>query len=180
MWRGWIPIVATGALAACVIPWLHPKLSDDLPPPSIDAEYEVYSRVLAGLGDSLILGDSTEVFAALVDAQKQFQMAWQDYRAKQSSARSLQLGGLAPGLRLRLASTAPRYTPGACLNDVPRVRLSRVGFNPDTTRAVVFYRLRVGGPPYPGCGYVSEGILYLARKPGRAWRVVDGGRLWIT
>lgn len=81
--------------------------------------------------------------------------------------------GVASRLGIRLLTTPPAMrVPGE--RPVPQLAVSAPGFNSDSTIAVVEVAFHCG----PLCG--SGQVLYLARRPGRAWRIWHADLTWVS
>ena len=176
-------------LDACGLPLLNPRLSDAPPLGARDAEYEVYSHVLAAMKSPLIIEATTRGLPFCDAPGSRLPFCWsdrvsgdfldakRDYGTKNKSPVSFK-AAFSPDLPVQFDRSAPP-TSESCTT-IPRVTLSRVGFNTDTTKAVISFRVTVGTGPYPGCGFMYGGLLFLARKPGRAWTTWRSGSGWIT
>jgi len=176
-------------LDACSLPLFNPRLSDAPPLGAPDAEYEVYSHVLAAMKSPLIIEDNSGGWPFCDAPGSRLPFCWsdrvsgdfldakRDYGTKNKSPVSFK-AAFSPDLPVQFDRSAPP-TSESCTT-IPRVTLSRVGFNTDTTKAVISFRVTVGTGPYPGCGFMYGGLLFLARKPGRAWTTWRSGSGWIT
>ena len=180
-------------VTGCVASW-HTlvRYSTEPAPPGESLTTSIYEVVLPGIvgGDSrpvLLLSesDSTPQLAAVVEGghpavpgywadtlRREVQAALSDPALMQDAAPAEVLAAATSvGVRLLADSGAS----GALVEQqVARLRLSRPGFNKDSTIAAVradFY-----------CGFLcGEGVtLLLARRPGYRWRVWQASRRWVS
>jgi hypothetical protein len=80
---------------------------------------------------------------------------------------------VASRLGIRFVSELP-VQPTTHTRPLPRMSLSAPGFNQDSTIAILDVAFHCG----PLCG--SGQVLYLARKPGRAWRIWHRELTWVS
>src|SRR5512143_3430819 len=156
-------------------------------PAGLDPVYSIYSVLLRRLSrDVILVNDSTrplqmcqptEEHCWLSHIPLDYKTAADDYLLRNRNRATVQ--NLFPDsiqVRLQDLATSP---PHGC-HDAPRVTLSRVGFNRDTTRAIVAYSIVVGEGPYPGCGYLQGLVVALHRDHDGIWRLFQELAGWIT
>jgi hypothetical protein len=71
-------------------------------------------------------------------------------------------------------------TMGTTCSGIPLVRLSRAGFNADSTVAILGYSYQIGAGPYPGCGFMAGELAGYRRTPGHRWTRWKVLLSWIT
>jgi hypothetical protein len=154
-------------------------------PATAGPEYAVYAALLTTQRGQVVVLDTTQPMYLCrpsasscwaATATDDFKVAAADYLLENATAVRLQ-PALGPAAHLARDWTGPPIT--GC-QDTPRVTLTRVGFSPDTTRAVAGYSVRVGQGPYPGCGYVAGAIVGLSRSPDGTWRITREFMRWTT
>jgi hypothetical protein len=156
-------------------------------PSASGADYAVYAAVLARVNYEVRVAEKTEegwrcdsASAPLCAPRRfseEFQEALRDYATKQAQVAVLPRppAPARPVARRQVpAREASRCWP------MPTASFSRVGFNSDSTHAVVFYSESTGPGPYPGCGYVSGQLLLLKRDNPGGWRVATVALKYIT
>jgi hypothetical protein len=105
------------------------------------------------------------------DSLKRQVRAALDDPALANEADTVVIKAAAEELHLTPQTEAPASTGS---RPVPRLWLSAPGFNADSTIAVVRGSFWCG----PLCG--SGEVLFLARRPGTAWRIWDSELLWVS
>jgi len=171
---------------------VRPKL-----PPGWSLETDVYSHVLRPeRGDSrdhplrtpLVVAESTVTDGVPTSAARFLRGHWPSSvkagfdsafvdLARQNVTRRPISSAVVRDLDLDVGSPTP--TCGArhgveCQEQVSRVRVSAIGFNSDSTYAVVYRAMWCG----PLCG---TGVVFLLRRsPGRRWTVWSGELTWIS
>ncbi len=163
-------------LSGCGQPLFRRPLSDLPPMGAMDQEYEVYSHILREYRTLIVVDDSTSGLLpcayprgnfGCIDtaAARQHAVAVADYLERNRAQGAIQLR-FAPGIPVVLAHTwHPRDSVQRA--HVWRLTLSRVGFNVDSSEAIVTYALSRGrGGRH---GFAHGGTLVLRRKPSRAW-----------
>jgi hypothetical protein len=152
-----------------------------------DADYAVYAAVLARVKYQVRVAEETEegwrcdsASASFCDPRrfsKEFQEAFRDYATKQAQVTVLPRppAPARPAARWQVPpGEASRCWP------MPTASFSRVGYNSDSTHAVVSYSESTGPGPFPGCGYVSGQLLLLQRDNLGGWRVATVALEFIT
>ena len=142
------------------------------------AEYVIYSTVLAEVNYEVRVAERTEegrpcdsTFAPFCDPRRfseKFQEALRDYAVKRRDVTVL------PRLPIPARPVAQWRAPAGEASHcwpMPTSRFSRVGFNRDSTHAVVSYSESAGPGPFPGCGYLSSQLLLLQRAESGEWRI---------
>ena len=160
------------------------------PPPSADevspVEYDVYAALLDE-GGPIIPPDSTDLVIChatfVVDACRwpsadPMPEAWTSYVERGRRAAAIDPAALRQR-GLKVVSRTARRDPHAC-GGPSWIGLSRVGFNHDSTEAIVRYSMSVGAGPYPGCGYAAGSLVRYWRKPGGKWKSKDVLSQWMT
>lgn len=148
------------------------------------AEYAVYAAVLAAVNYEVRVAEETHEAwscepASLCDPRgipAEYREALRDYMAK----------GAAPTVLPRTPAPArpvrrwqvPQGAEARCW-PMPTASLSRVGFNADSTHAVMTYSESTGPGPFPGCGYFSGKLLLLRRTEQGEWVATVAAR-WMT
>ena len=175
-------LIATTYLASCrSVARNHPT------PIGPDPVYSVYSVLLRRLSrDVILVNDSTEPLEICEPTEEHcwlshipldYKTAADDYVLRNRNKAIVQnLFADSIQVRLQDLATSP---PHGC-HDTPRVTLSRVGFDRDTTRAIVAYSIVVGEGPYPGCGYLETLLVALHRDRAGIWRLLRELAGWIT
>jgi hypothetical protein len=156
-------------------------------PSASDADYAVYAAVLAHVNYEVRVAQETEEgwrcdspSPSICSSRRfaeQFQEALRDYATKQAHVAVLPRPPVPAGPVARWQ--VPARGPSRCW-PMPTARFSRVGFNSDSTHAVVFYSESTGPGPYPACGYVSAKLVLLRRDNLRSWRVATVALTVIT
>jgi hypothetical protein len=149
-------------------------------------QYELQSRHYV---DSFVVADKTEADIAhgYVMLPREwpdslhlnFTAAWMAYRARNDSAHLVPASAVV-GLNARVggapAADQPcgQFTHKPCRIQLADLAISAVGFNSDSTTAVVYTRVWCG----PVCG--SADMWVLKRAPGHEWIVLRSQLLWIS
>jgi len=194
-----VVLVAT-VLGACTANWgALVKYSDRSARPYQPIEEGVYEAVLRSLGsyDSIVINDSsgagfrslaafTTVGGSQVPAywadtlKREVRLALSD-SARRASADTGLMAAAANHLGIALVRPAAaesldvnRRTGSRLGRIIPRVTISRPGFNPDSTIAVIEVSIVCGGL----CG--AGQTLFLARRPGFQWRIWNAQLHWVS
>jgi hypothetical protein len=171
-------LVAAAITAACSMPlWRvpDPVLPDALAPIARNAEYGVYSFLIDNAVPAKQRVDTA--FVASVTVRWLDQSERRPPAGFEGALRAFYARNQVPDtLGNGFVVTRPLVLlpPGQVLDRQPTLAFSLVGFNADSTRAVVAETITCG------LGCASGRLLYLARKPGRAWTVWRQGGMWIT
>jgi hypothetical protein len=150
------------------------------------AEYAVYAAVLADVNYEVRVAKETHeawncepASASLCDPggiPAEYREALRDYMAKGAAPTPLPRTP-APARPVRRWQV-PQGAEAQCWA-MPTASLSRVGFNADSTRAVMSYSESSGPGPFPGCGYVGEKLLLLRRTEQGDW-IATVAAQWMT
>ena len=184
------PLAMIAACRAHVGPTPSVPSSASTPLTSADnrtAEYEVYAAVLAQLEYEVEVAAETHVAWTcdppspfICDGSRipaEFTHALQDYQQKSAVSAALPRS---PTPSRRVAPwRVPRGEDARCWPK-PVASLSRVGFSPDGTHAVMSYSESTGPGPHPGCGYSAGRFLLLRRTEQGEWRIAAVAGGWIT
>jgi hypothetical protein len=190
-------------LSACGMPLWNPPLpplptlSEAPLPLGWSLETDIYARILAPeRGDSrdhplrgpMVVAESTVTDQIPASSKgllpghwpdavrASFDSAFADFRRQNTASRPVPE---APARQLSLDLGSPDPTCGVrngveCHERVTRVRVSAIGFNADSTYAVVYRSMWCG----PLCG---TGVVFLLRRvPGARWSVWSGRLIWIS
>ena len=200
--RPFRPAAAMVALSvgACTASWnALVRYSDRPTSPDQPVEEAVYEAVLKSFGpyDSLVVNDSScggfRFLAAFTTIRRrQVPGYWADTlkrevtlalsdTALRASADTALISSAAKHLGIELVSPAgaesldvTRRSRSPFSPIVPRVTISRPGFNHDSTMAVIEVSIVCGGL----CG--AGQTLFLARRPGFHWRIWNAELHWVS
>ena len=152
-----------------------------------DLDYTIYAAVVLREGHEAVIADSTYPLEACQPSEPhcwiaavpaEFKAAATDYLS-QNQTRVLMEERFPATVHAHLQRKWSGSRVRGC-RDTPRLTLSRIGFNRDSSKAVVAYETVVGQGPYPGCGYMAGYVLTVARTPNGVWMVDRQLIRWIT
>ena len=150
-------------------------------------EYSVYSALLLREGREVVIADTTQPIEICQVAEphcwigtvpSEYKAAATSYISRNRTKTNIE-DRFPPALRAHLQRGWTGSPVRGC-RGTPRLILSRVGFNDDSTRAVVGYEMAVGEGPYPGCGYIAGAVVALRRQSDGVWKIEQDIERWIT
>jgi hypothetical protein len=79
----------------------------------------------------------------------------------------------------RIIDSTAQVDDGTC-RGVLRLQATRVGLDSTLTYAALSYHFSQGHGPYPGCGGADGATVYLRRRAGDDWEVIETVAMWMT
>jgi hypothetical protein len=174
-------IFPAAAIATAVMGCSHPTSTLPAPASGVPApEYDLYAIVILHQHTAVFTPDSTSPVVCLpgksydpctFKGEGPPPEAWTAFIALNRTAVAIDSAELAKrGVKLVGAMTEEAWR--VCPPGPAVVHLSRVGFNHDSTEAILESGLAAGKGPFEGCGYAAGQTSVFRRERGGPWKLV--------
>ncbi|HST61761.1 MAG TPA: hypothetical protein VLK84_23880 [Longimicrobium sp.] len=149
-------------------------------PSGPDMEYRVYASILQMLGETrpnMVVADRTVPLPCPMGeclgntSRDLWPDVWADYVRKNESAVDIRAGGFGGDVRVRLSGR--EVPPPVDCSAHPWIALSRVGFNADSTLAMVHWFQATDVGPTRGCNDRYGILTVLERRADGTWHIIS-------